>query len=214
MQRTNLGLMLTFATLFVAACSDTPRQSITAPPEAGHAREADRVVVLQDSLGAAFGEQESVGPVFGSGSNPLGTPGLAPYACDSFGTAWVNDWKAALVGKTKYRAAAYLHFAGGTFTTYPGAHIANGTNTNSDTFLGACNGDQSHDLIVRIQRKISGSWQTITTVQLPGYQKYTFRSVIPASYRMQTLSANPVPVDHYGVGAGWDISPGLALGGR
>ena len=53
------------------------------------------------------------------------------YACDAFGTEWIEDWKAAFVGITKYRAADYKHNHVSPLTFYPGAPVYYGTNTNS-----------------------------------------------------------------------------------
>ncbi len=102
----------------------------------------------------------------------------------------------------------------GSYTTYPGAHVYNGTNTNSDTYLGACNGDASHVLVVKIQRRVSGVWQPVTTVNLAGLPEVHLPLLHPGGYRMQTQSANASTVAHYGIAAGWDITPGLALSGR
>ena len=57
----------------------------------------------------AVGTMESAGYAQppAAGSTTLAQPGFDNYECDSFGTDWVADWKAAFVGKTKYREALY-----------------------------------------------------------------------------------------------------------
>ncbi|MBK6486061.1 MAG: hypothetical protein IPF98_04130 [Gemmatimonadetes bacterium] len=212
MGRTHLHLGLALAALLTAACSDRGQDEPTSPLTARAATEIEHAVVLSDSGVGAFGEHATISPSGGVGTTGLATPGIEPYACDSFGAQWGADWKAALLGKTKYRAAAFAHQYAGTYTTYPGAHVYNGTNTNSKTYLGACNGDATDVLVVRIERRISGTWKVTQTVSVMPYQKFTFYSGIPAAYRMKTYSANANVVEHYGIGAGWTISPGLTLG--
>ena len=84
--------------------------------------------------------------------------------CNSLGFDWVTDWKAAFAGKTKYREALYPHNCAPPYTFYPGASVYHGTNTNSVTYLGACNGDDTETLILEIHRRIAGKWKRVLTV--------------------------------------------------
>jgi hypothetical protein len=143
-----------------------------------------------------------------SGQSPFTDPGHGSYTCDHFGTQWVADWKAAFVGVTKYREAKYHHNYSPAWKFYPGAAVYHGTNTNSKTYLGACNGDDEHELRFEIHRWIGGKWTRILTAGLAGGSKYTFYSGVPARYRGKTYGHNRETVEHYGVGAAWTLSPG------
>jgi hypothetical protein len=140
-------------------------------------------------------------------SRDLKDPGSESYLCHFFGDEWLADWDSSFVGVTKYRAAAYPHFQTGTITFYPGAPVYYGTNTNSITYLGACNGDDVDDLTFEIHRRISGSWTPILSVLIGFSEKYTFYSPIPASYRGRTYGADRATIEHYGIGAAWTLSP-------
>lgn len=141
----------------------------------------------------------------------LQTPGLEPYACDAFGFDWIDDWTEAFDGITTYRAALYRHQEIGMITFYPGAYVYYGTNTNSKTYLGACNGDAFDDLLMSVHRRISGVWVNLFQVSIGSYEKYTFYSGIPAFYRGRAQAPGRAIVEHYGVAAAWTISPGLAV---
>jgi hypothetical protein len=147
-----------------------------------------------------------------SAAADLNDPGAGVYACDALGWDWKDDWKAAFVGITKYREADYRHQQSGTYTFYPGAAVYYGTNTNSITYLGACNGDAYHTLVMEVDRRISGAWTKIYEFTIGSYEKYTFYSGIPASYRGRTHSDGPNNVEHYGIGAAWTLSPGFVMG--
>ena len=146
-----------------------------------------------------------------AGRSPLADPGYDSYECNHFGYDWVEDWKAAFVGITKYRAAAYAHNYAPPYTFYPGAPVYYGTNTNSITYLGACNGDSQDDLIMEVHRRISGTWVKIYQATIESYEKYTFYSPIPAAYRGRTYGADGSVVEHYGMGAAWTLSPSEAI---
>jgi hypothetical protein len=75
-----------------------------------------------------------------------------------------------------------------------------GTNTNSKTYLGACNGDDEHPLDLEVHRWIGGRWKWILTARVYGGTKYTFYSGIPARYRGKAHGANGDTVEHYGSG--------------
>jgi len=212
MGRTHLHLGLALAALLTAACSDRGQHEPTSPLAASEATDVEHILVLSDSGLGASGKHATITSGGGVGTTGLATPGIEPYDCDAFGAEWAADWKAALIGKTKYRSAAYAHHYPGTYTTYPGSHVYYGTNTNSKTYLGACNGDNVDVLVVRIERRVSGSWQIVHLASVMPHYKFTFYSGIPAAYRMKTYSANANVVEHYGIGAGWTISPGLTLG--
>jgi hypothetical protein len=152
-----------------------------------------------------------VGTAPAAGANPLGDPGIGTYACDSFGTEWVADWKDAFVGVTKYREAAYAHFQTSTLTFYPGAPVYYGTNTNWLTYLGACNGDALDDLVMEVHRRVDGAWVKIYETTLDSYQKFTFYSPTPAAYRGRTYGAGGATVEHYGLAAAWTLSPKEAI---
>jgi hypothetical protein len=138
----------------------------------------------------------------------LETPGYGPYACDPLFLDWLADWPASFVGKTKYQAAAYAHVLAGSFTFYPGAPVYYGTNTNSVTYLGSCNGS-TEALTMEIHRRISGVWTKILTATVHTGEKYTFYSGVPAGYRAVLRSPSQRTVDHYGYGAAWTLSPPL-----
>ena len=179
-------------------------------------RENGGAVIILDMGDGEIGivERESVDPRFAGpsagGKSPLADPGYDYYACDSFGTEWVADWKAAFVGITKYRAALYPHNYSPPLTFYPGAPVYYGTNTNSITYLGACNGDSQDDLIMEVHRRISGTWTKIYEATIGSYEKYTFYSPIPAAYRGRTYGAGGSVIEHYGIGAAWTLSPSEA----
>jgi hypothetical protein len=139
----------------------------------------------------------------------LNDPGRESYDCDPFGWQWIADWKAAFVGVTKYREAAHIHQLPTSYLFYPGAPVYYGTNTNSKTYLGVCNGDDDHPLDFALHRWISGKWKRFLTVRVYGDQKYTFYSGIPARYRGKLSGANGDTVEHLGFGAAWTLSPGL-----
>ena len=143
-----------------------------------------------------------------AGRSPFTEPGHGPYTCDHFGLDWVADWKAAFVGITKYREALYHHNYSPKYTFYPGAAVYHGTNTNAKTYLGACNGDDEHELRLEIHRWIGEKWTRILLAGLAGGSKYTFYSGVPARYRGKTYGAGDETVEHYGVGAAWTLSPG------
>jgi hypothetical protein len=138
-------------------------------------------------------------------------PGEGPNACDSFGGPWITEWKNAFAGITKYREAAYLHQYAATFTFYPGAPVYNGTNTNSKTYLGACNGDEVDTLVFEVHRRVGGVWFEVHEAEIGAYEKYTFYSGLPASYRGRTYGKGGSIVEHYGVGAAWTLSPPLGI---
>ena len=140
--------------------------------------------------------------------SPLTNPGHGSYTCDHFGTQWVADWKAAFAGVTKYREATYNHNYSSPYKFYPGAAVFHGTNTNSKTYLGACNGDEDHELRLEIHRWIGGSWQWFLTAGIAAGSKYTFYSGIPAGYRGKAYGMGGETVEHYGVGAAWTMTPG------
>jgi hypothetical protein len=216
------------ATLAVAACAHDELMN-PLPPDGTEAvavdlativttvdREDGSAVVILDMGGGELGivERESVDPRFtgpsAGGKSPLADPGYDIYACDSFGTEWVADWKAAFVGITKYREALYPHNYSPPLTFYPGAPVYYGTNTNSITYLGACNGDSHDDLIMEVHRRISGTWTKIYEATIGSYEKYTFYSGIPAAYRGLTYGADGSVIEHYGIGAAWTLSPSEA----
>jgi hypothetical protein len=143
-----------------------------------------------------------------AGRSPLANSGHGSYTCESTGVQWVADWKAAFVGITKYRAAAYAHAYSPPYTFYPGAPVYYGTNTNSKTYLGACNGDDDHELRMEVHRWVGGKWKWFLTAGIAGATKYTFYSGIPARYRGKTYGAFGETVEHYGMGAAWTLSPG------
>lgn len=145
-----------------------------------------------------------------AGASAFDDPGHGSYTCEHTGVQWVADWKAAFAGITKYRAAAYLHNYPPAYFFYPGAPVYYGTNTNSKTYLGVCNGDDEHELRLEVHRWISGKWKWILTAAVQGGVKYTFYSGIPARYRGKTYGAGGETVEHYGVGAAWSLSPGEA----
>jgi hypothetical protein len=136
----------------------------------------------------------------------LQDPGREPYICDPFGGQWIADWVDGFTGITKYRAATYRHFKTGSYTFYPGAAVYYGTNTNSVTYLGACNGDEFDDLTFEVHRHIGGAWMNVHQVDIAGYEKYTFYSPIPARYRGRVSGAGGATIEHYGVGAAWTLS--------
>lgn len=141
----------------------------------------------------------------------LQDPGYEFYACDSFGDEWIEDWTNAFAGITKYRAAIYRHQQAGAFLFYPGAPVYYGTNTNSKTYLGACNGDAYDDLVMEVHRRIGGQWVKVYEATIDSYEKYTFYSGVSASYRGRTQGAGASVVEHYGVGAAWTLSPPVAI---
>ena len=149
-------------------------------------------------------------PSTGAVAGDLDDPGFGDYACDAFGF-WLVDWPAAFVGITTYKAAIYDHNLTGNYTFYPGASVYHGTNTNSKTYLGACNGIEYHDMIMEVHRRISGTWVKVLETTIVGYQKYTFYSGLPASYRGRVRPAGMDPVEHYGIGAAWTPSPFLGI---
>ncbi len=143
-----------------------------------------------------------------AGGSGLAGTGHGSYTCEPTGVQWVADWKAAFAGITKYRAAAYAHNYSAAYTFYPGAPVYYGTNTNSKTYLGACNGDDEHQLRMDLHRWVGGKWTWFMTAGISGGSKYTFYSAIPARYRAKTYGAGGATVEHYGVGAAWTLSPG------
>ncbi len=144
-----------------------------------------------------------------AGANGLEDPGHGSHSCEPTGVAWYNDWKAAFVGITKYREADYHHNLPGSYLFYPGAAVYYGTGTNSKTYLGACNGDDEHELRLEIHRRIGGKWKWFRTAGLASGSKYTFYSGIPARYRGKTYGLDGETVEHYGIGAAWTLSPGV-----
>ena len=141
-------------------------------------------------------------------ANSLDDPGRDDYTCESTGAQWVADWKAAFVGVTKYREAAYAHNFTQAYFFYPGAPVFYGTNTNSITYLGVCNGDHEDQLMFQVHRWVSGQWKSILSVGVGGGQKYTFYSGVPARYRGKTYGWGGETIEHYGFGAAWTLSPG------
>jgi hypothetical protein len=141
----------------------------------------------------------------------LTDPGYGPEECDAFIGVWNKKWKDAFAGVTKYREAAYLTSIASPFTFYPGASVYYGTNTNSKTYLGACNGASMGDLVLEVHRRISGEWVEVLEVEIESYEKYTFYSGVPASYRGRTYGAGGVVLSHYGVGAAWTLSPPIGI---
>lgn len=148
-------------------------------------------------------------PASAAGANALPDPGHGSHSCEPTGVAWYNDWKAAFVGITKYREAAYRHFKPGPYFFYPGAAAYHGTGTNSKTYLGACNGDDEVELRLEIHRWVGGKWKRILLVGLESGAKYTFYSGVPARYRAKAYGRDGETVEHYGVGAAWTLSPGV-----
>jgi hypothetical protein len=227
--RSRLALLgVAAATLAVAACAQDELMN-PLPPDGTEAMAVDLAEVVATGeleRGGTFTildmgdgeigivERESVDPRIlagpSAGAGPLADPGYDTYACDSFGTEWVSDWKAAFVGITKYRAADYKHNYVSPLTFYPGAPVYYGTNTNSITYLGACNGDSHDDLIMEVHRRISGTWTKIYEATIGSYEKYTFYSGIPAAYRGRTYGADGSVIEHYGFAAAWTLSPSEA----
>lgn len=148
----------------------------------------------------------------GPGALGLNTPGIEPYDCSAFAGGWNDDWKAAFIGVTKYQATVSFHPMSGAFVFYPGSNVYYGTNTNSKTYLGACNQDFGTSLKVEIHRKVNGSWNTVHQVNLLDNTKYTFYSGLPAYYRGRASVAPGHWVSSSGLGAAWTISPGLSQG--
>jgi hypothetical protein len=146
-----------------------------------------------------------------AGATPLTDPGYDSYPCDSSGTQWVADWKAAFVGITKYRSATYKHSQADNLNFYPGAPVYYGTNTNSITYLGACNGDDRRYLTMAVQRRSSGKWVEIAIAYIESFEKYTFYSGVPAAYRGRIYVHPNDPHEHYGIGAAWTLSPSKAI---
>lgn len=187
--------VIAVATLALSGCA----VDVTAPSLAAS---ASRTIVFRD------GEVGQIDRLAPSSMFGVPSPGVETYACDAFGTQWVEDWTSAFVGVTTYREATYKHQFVGTLTFYPGAQVANGTNTNSLTYLGACNGDMyGNTLTVNIDRRIGGVWATIATVELNNFERFTFASGIPAQYRGRAGGTNGVSLPHFGVGAAWNITP-------
>lgn len=140
-------------------------------------------------------------------SSGLETPGKGFYACDDpLYQQWTTEWPASFVGITKYRAANYTHQLNGSFAFYPGAPVYYGTNTNNITFLGSCNGS-FNNLTMQIDQRIHGAWATISTQVLTLNEKYTFYSAVPSGYRAVLRSPRFLPVEHYGYGAAWTLTP-------
>jgi hypothetical protein len=217
---TRITLLTVAAALAAAACGQDDLLNSSAPDPTGHRANVVATVGMIDGGVATvldLGDGHAVATVENLGygtppaaAGPLAEPGYDSYACDSFGSEWVADWKDAFVGITKYRAAAYAHNYSPPYTFYPGAPVYYGTNTNSLTYLGACNGDSHDDLVMEVHRWISGAWTPIYTATIDGYQKFTFYSPIPARYRGRTYGADGSTVEHYGVGAAWTLSPSEA----
>ncbi len=139
-------------------------------------------------------------------ATPLADPGYDSYPCDSSGDQWVEDWKDAFAGITKYRSAIYKQSQVGSLLFYPGAAVYHGTNTNSVTYLGACNGDDRRNLTMTVQRRTSGKWWEIDYAVIEAYEKYTFYSGIPAAYRGYIHAHPSIPQEHFGIGAAWTLS--------
>jgi hypothetical protein len=150
-------------------------------------------------------------PVGPTVAGDLTDPGYGIEECDAFIGVWNKKWKDAFAGVTKYREAAYLTSIAAPFTFYPGASVYYGTNTNSKTYLGACNGASMGDLVLEVHRRISGQWVEVLEVEIDSYEKYTFYSGVPASYRGRTYGADGVVLSHYGVGAAWTLSPPIGI---
>lgn len=148
-------------------------------------------------------------------------PGVEHTSCDalgSFGTAWLT----AFAGLTDYVFAAAGHFLETSWTFYPGKHVYDGTNTNSATYLGACNGHViggATTMTMQVHRRIkivtgnmvSTSWVQVAAVDLGDEEKYTFYSNFPASYRGRVMPTfDGSIVDHYTVAVAYDKTGGLA----
>ena len=133
----------------------------------------------------------------------LQTPGFEFYACDPFGADWVNDWKAAFVGITMFSTAKYMHQQTGSVSFGPGVSLLNPNNTNSKTYLGACNGDDYDDLSFEVLRRIFDVWFVVHQVNIGNYEKYTFYSSTAAKYRGRTQGVGGSTVEHYGIGVAW-----------
>ncbi len=205
-------LLALAAALAATACATDDTTAPDLAEVVSTAKQEDGSVTTVLDMGGgemAVGTMESAGYAQppAAGSTTLGQPGFDDYECDSFGTDWVADWKAAFAGRTKYREALYPHFYAPPYTFYPGASVYHGTNTNSKTYLGACNGDDTDTLILEIHRRIAGKWKKVLTVNIPSFKKYTFYSGVPAAYRGKTYGASGAVVEHYGVGAAWTLSP-------
>jgi len=147
-------------------------------------------------------------------------PGQEHTTCDAFG-GWGDDWLMAFAGLTDYAFAEGRHFLNGNFTFYPGKHVYEGTNTNSVTYLGACDGHVIGGgayLTMQVHRRIkivtgntvSVMWAQIVEVELHDEDKYTFYSNLPASYRGRVRpTADNGIVDHYTVAVAYDKTPGI-----
>lgn len=151
----------------------------------------------------------------------LGNPGAEEYACDHFGGEWTKDWRDAFEGVTEQSPAAYIHtFTGYTF--YPGAPVYYGTGSNRKTYLGACNGRNSENMIMEVHRwavsrvvyhptptppTVVWDWVKIQEVPIAQYMKFTFYSGHPAGrYRGYVYGEGGSTIEHGGIGAAWTKS--------
>ena len=152
-----------------------------------------------------IGVVERISPAtFDGGTTMAGTsvPGLESCPATT-GWDWIDDWKSAFLGLTRYREAAYLQQRQGAYTFYPGSAAYYGTGTNARTYLGACNGDSADALMVTIQRRAGAQWVAVAVVAVGSYERFTFYGGLPASYRGWVRGSNGSVVERYGVGAAW-----------
>jgi hypothetical protein len=153
----------------------------------------------------------------GSVSFGVGDPGVEEFACDGTGFNFAQAWYDEFDDVTTYAAVGSMHQIASTYTFYPGAPVYYGTNTNSVTYFGACNGDEVAPLTVEIHRRfkyiepptVVYQWLKVTDVVLDGLQKYTFYSGIPASYREVVKPPAGDVVEHAQAAAAWTLSPVL-----
>lgn len=137
---------------------------------------------------------------------PLADGMAAPGARPATGRGWIDDWKRAFLGLTRYRDAAYVHQRQGVHTFYPGRAAYQRAGANARTYLGICTGDSVGVVTVTIQRRLGGRWVDVAAVALGEFERFTFHAGLPASYRGRTRAAKGGAVGQVGVGGAWTPS--------
>lgn len=152
----------------------------------------------------------------------VGASTVDEFDCDPFGANFYDEWHEAYEGLADVVLAAHIHnFAESHWDFYPGSHIYKGTNANSLTFLGVCNGDDQTPLTVEVHRRVKTvtpptvtySWHEVLDVALGYNERFTFSSIVPAFYRGRLRGPGAAdPVAHIGVGVAYTKTPPLGIG--
>lgn len=131
-----------------------------------------------------------------------------------------SDWHDTYTLVTDVVAAeSYYDFPWEQFDWWPGSHAYNGTNNNTATHFGLCNGDEDAYFSVRVDRRIQYTvdgvehviWAHHVTASFGYMGRFTFHTNLPGIYRMRLFDPSKTPISQFAAGVAFTKGPPLKI---